>query len=241
MEKVPPYRLLPQTDVSFLWQPMGDFSQNTPDEIRNTFTLFHHHKPDWVEDITPAFNAILVTLKPEKIHLSTTYISAQETYKKLDFWVKNTLSSSSPTDTALPSETVKIPVCYHPDICPEIQSVSRLLDVSVDRIIELHSTLLYKVYFMGFLPGFPYMGNTPPELHLARKSVPDKKVPSGAVALADQFTGIYPTESPGGWHIIGRTPISLILPSEDSPTLLHPGNLVQFYPITPYEWQHWKS
>ncbi|MFN8415334.1 MAG: 5-oxoprolinase subunit PxpB [Cytophagaceae bacterium] len=241
MEKVPPYRLLPQTDFSFLWQPTGHFSPETPDQIRATFSQLYSQKPDWVEDIIPAFNSILIRLKPESFLLSGTYISAEQITEKLDFWLKKALSNSATSGPHISSETIKIPVCYHPDICPEITAVARQLNLSVDEIIRLHCTAIYKVYFMGFLPGFPYMGNTAPELHIARKSVPDKKVPTGSVALADQFTGIYPTESPGGWQIIGRTPLALIRNSEVTPTLLQPGNQVQFYPISVQEWQHWKS
>jgi inhibitor of KinA len=241
MGKYPLYRLLPQTDFSFLWQPSGHFSSETPDQIRIVFTQLQSQKPNWIEDLTPAFNSILIRLKPESFLNSGTYISADQITLKLDFWLKKALSYESTFSTKIPSETVKIPVCYNPEVCPEITSVAQQLQLSVNEIIRLHSTPIYEVYFMGFLPGFPYLGNTLPELHITRKSVPDKKVPAGSVALADQFTGIYPTESPGGWQVIGRTPIVLIQNSEVSPTLLQHGNQVQFYPISAQEWQQWKS
>lgn len=123
--------------------------------------------------------------------------------------------------------SVEIPVLYDPEVAPDLLLVSAKLGMTVREIAKLHSSRSYHVFMLGFMPGFPYMGVLPDQLVLPRKTVPDKKVPAGMVAIAGRQTGIYPVDSPGGWYGIGRTELKMF---ENGRSLLEPGDEVKFIP-----------
>jgi inhibitor of KinA len=125
----------------------------------------------------------------------------------------------------------RIPVCYGGDFAPDLAEVGRLTGLAPADVARLHSGVRYHVYMLGFLPGFPYMGDLPPELALPRRADPRVRVPAGSVSIATSLTAIYPYESPGGWHLIGATPIRFFDPARDPPSLLAAGDAVLFEPI----------
>lgn len=124
-----------------------------------------------------------------------------------------------------------IPVCYEPPLAPDIEDVAGRTGRTTAAVAEMHASARYRVYMLGFLPGQPYMGDLPEPLHLPRRENPRTAVPPGAVAIATTMTTIYPLESPGGWHLIGRTPVGLFDVSRAPPVLLAPADLVMFRPI----------
>ena len=125
-----------------------------------------------------------------------------------------------------------IPVCYEPPFSPDMDELEQQLGISKEKIIQLHTRQVYQVYMLGFLPGFPYMGILPKALHCERKKTPRLQVPSGSVGLAGKQTGIYPMEAPGGWQIIGRTPVVVFDEKKENPFFFQPGDLVQFQPLS---------
>ena len=125
----------------------------------------------------------------------------------------------------------RIPVCYEDEFAPDLVEVARLSGLPPGEVAELHSGTRYHVYMLGFLPGFPYMGDLPPELALPRRADPRLRVPAGSISIATTLTAIYPYESPGGWHLIGATPIRLFDIERPNPALLAPGDAVIFEPI----------
>ncbi|GAA0761441.1 5-oxoprolinase subunit PxpB [Psychroflexus lacisalsi] len=142
----------------------------------------------------------------------------------------------------LDSPIKKIPVCYDHDYGWDLELLSEDLSLSVDEIIKNHSEAVYTVYFIGFLPGFPYLGGLDSSLFHRRKSQPRRQIPSGSVGIADQQTGIYSLDSPGGWQIIGRSPIQLF--DSENPTrycYLQAGDKIQFEPITKDEFEDIQS
>ena len=124
-----------------------------------------------------------------------------------------------------------IPVCYNEDFGPDLTECARELGTSVEELIAQHCQWAYPVYGIGFLPGFLYLGDVPESLQLPRRSEPRMKVPAGTVGLAGMQTGIYPQTSPGGWQLLGRTPIKLFDPTQDPPCAIQVGDEVQFYAI----------
>jgi len=128
-------------------------------------------------------------------------------------------------------DIVEIPVCYGGEFGPDIQDVGRRHGLNEHRVIDRHSGTLYHVYLIGFTPGFPYMGILPEELRVPRLETPRTMVPAGSVGIANEQTGIYPVDSPGGWNLIGRTPLRLFDPIRTVPFLLKAGDLVRFVPI----------
>ena len=129
-------------------------------------------------------------------------------------------------------QTIIIPVCYDPALGVDLPWVSNHLNLSEEKIIALHSSIAYRVYMIGFIPGFPYMGTLPQQLELPRKQTPSMKIPMGSVAIAGKQTGIYPAEVPGGWHVIGRTPLKMFDKTKEPCCFLKAGDLVQFKSIS---------
>jgi inhibitor of KinA len=128
---------------------------------------------------------------------------------------------------AEPGRLHRIPVTYDG---PDLEAVESMLKLSVEKIIEIHSRPIYRVFLVGFVPGWAYLGPLPEELELPRRHVPRTLVPAGSVAIAGRQAGIYPLPTPGGWHLIGRTPVKLVLPDSDPPCLFRAGDRVKFFP-----------
>ena len=128
------------------------------------------------------------------------------------------------------SEPVRIPVCYEDGFCPDLATIANAKGLSPASLVEMHVSIPYKVYMIGFLPGFPYLGKVDPVLATPRKEKP-VPVPAGAVGIAGNQTGVYPVDSPGGWQIIGRTPLTLFDRYSDNPVRLQAGDWVRFYPV----------
>jgi KipI family sensor histidine kinase inhibitor len=124
-----------------------------------------------------------------------------------------------------------IPVCYDPDFALDLEEVATRTSLTPAEVIEHHSSTLYHVYMIGFLPGYPYMGDLPARLALPRRENPRTQVPAGSVAIATTMTAVYTLASPGGWHILGRTPAPLWSKRRDPPAVLAPGDKVRFAPI----------
>ena len=132
---------------------------------------------------------------------------------------------------------VHVPVCYGGELGPDLEEVAARIDCSEEDVIALHAGREYRVYVVGFVPGFAYMGTVDDRLALPRRSTPRKKVPAGSVAIAAGQTGIYPMETPGGWHILGRTPVKPFDSSREDPVLFKPGDRVRFVPIRRDEYE----
>lgn len=126
----------------------------------------------------------------------------------------------------------QLPVCYHPTLGFDLENYSNAIGLSIEEIIHIHTQTIYTVYFIGFLPGFLYLGNLEERLFLNRKSKPLLKVPKGSVGIGGQQTGIYPQSSPGGWHIVGNCPVQLFNVNENPPAVFKAGDKVEFYNIS---------
>jgi len=126
----------------------------------------------------------------------------------------------------------RLPACYDASLAPDLVDVASRTGLAPHQVAERHSSVTYHVYMVGFLPGYPYMGDLPPELALPRRENPRTKVPAGSIAIATTQTAVYTLESPGGWHLIGRTPIPLWDLRRDPPSVLAAGDKVVFQPIS---------
>ena len=129
-------------------------------------------------------------------------------------------------------QRVEIPVCYDEEFALDLDRVANHTSLTPDAIIALHSSAEYTVACIGFMPGFPFLSGLPQQLRVPRLESPRTKVPAGSVAIANVQAGVYPLESPGGWNVLGRTPLRLFRVNESPPTLLRPGDFVQFRRIT---------
>jgi inhibitor of KinA len=137
----------------------------------------------------------------------------------------------------LAARIVDIPVCYDPEFALDLDDVAHHTGLSPKEIADLHQRASYRVNCVGFTPGFPYLSGLPARLAVPRRAVPRKEIAAGSVAIGGSQTGIYPVKSPGGWNIIGRTPLSLFDPSKNPPALLGAGDGVRFRAITRAEFE----
>jgi inhibitor of KinA len=141
------------------------------------------------------------------------------------------LAQHLPETPPVEGAMLDVPVCYGGELGPDLADVAAIAGCTEDEVISLHSRQEYRVYVVGFVPGFPYMAPVDPRIALPRKTTPRMKVPAGSVAIAAGQTGIYPSETPGGWHLIGRTAVKPYDPSRAVPFLFKPGDRVRFHPI----------
>jgi KipI family sensor histidine kinase inhibitor len=171
-----------------------------------------------VTNVHPAYASILVDFDP----LVTTHW-------QLERAAEESYSQAEAMD--LPeARTIVIPVVYGGEQGPDLEQVAALTGLAPDEVIALHSGADYIVYFLGFSPGFPYLGGMPEAIATPRLDTPRRSVPAGSVAIGGRQTGVYPMASPGGWRIIGRTPLRLFDPAADPPALLRMGDHVKFVP-----------
>jgi inhibitor of KinA len=136
-----------------------------------------------------------------------------------------------------PGRRWHLPACYDEEAGPDLAYVAERTGLSVAEVIETHSATEFHVYMMGFLPGFPYMGGLPAKLELPRRENPRLRVPSGSLAIAMAMSIVYSLESPGGWHLVGRTPVLMWDPRRAEPTLLAAGDKVMFTPVSRAEYE----
>ncbi len=130
------------------------------------------------------------------------------------------------------SRQIEIPVCYGGEFGPDLSDVSAIHGLTPSQVIELHTSATYTVYFLGFVPGFAYLGEVPESLVTPRLATPRRRVPPGSVGIAGRQTGVYPSATPGGWRLLGRTPLAMFRPDRDGMSLLSIGDRVRFAPIS---------
>lgn len=176
----------------------------------------HVARAAWPEviDIVPAYSSFAVHYDPLRL------TSAEITDR-----VRAVLHDVPGEDPATEGSLVTIPVRYDG---PDLEAVADATKLSLEKVIALHSAALYHVYMMGFAPGFAYLGDLDPALHLSRHATPRTRVPRGSVGIAGAQTAVYPVETPGGWHLIGTTDLVLFDAQRDPPALLHSGDRVKF-------------
>jgi inhibitor of KinA len=136
---------------------------------------------------------------------------------------------------------IQVPVCYSGRFAPDMQLLCKQKGLSTEEVVHLHCSRIYRVYMLGFLPGFTYMGKVDERIAIERKERPRSEVPAGSVGIAGVQTGIYPMDSPGGWQIIGRTPLQLFTKQSEHPVLFAPGDRVKFYSISENEFKDHQS
>lgn len=227
MSNYPLYKIYPCGDHAFTL----DFGQYINPSINNrVIELFHHlslQKNAFVKDLIPAYSSMTIVYDP--ILLLQQQLSPE---KMIGDLFQQAIDTSEETPPKILTTITRIPVCYHTSLAPDLASLAEMHQLSREAVIDLHCNTLYRVYMNGFLPGFAYMGIVDDQIATPRLEKPRKIVPAGSVGIAGNQTGIYPLESPGGWQLIGRTPIRIFKPSEKEPCLLKPGQQIQFYPIS---------
>ncbi|CAN5422668.1 5-oxoprolinase subunit PxpB [soil metagenome] len=204
---------------------------------KKVIALFHQLKSaeiNGVKDIIPAYTTFTIVYDIQIIKKQTQLSVYAYMHEKLECLLKAT-----EVQPAL-YPCVEIPVCYDAVFGIDLPAMSAQKKMPVEEIIQIHASTQYLVYMLGFLPGFAYMGTVDDRIATARLSTPRTHVAAGSVGIAGNQTGIYPLDSPGGWNIIGRTPLLLFNTTKEQPCLLQPGNRIKFVPINKEEFEYIK-
>lgn len=194
-------------------------------KVRAMAIALGQQTPQGVVEIIPTYRSLLILYDPfltDPPQLEEALLRLEERLSEIEI---------------PPPKTVEIPVCYGGEFGPDLEFVAQSHGLSPEEVIRLHSEPVYQVYMIGFTPGFPFLGGLPKILHTPRRETPRTRVPAGSVGIANDQTGIYPIESPGGWQLIGRTPLKIFDPKRSNPFLLKAGDLLKFKPISPDEYR----
>lgn len=182
-------------------------------------------KIDGITYFIPAYCSLTIGYKPEQI----TYPILAKVIEQIG---ANDLLANSIDGIGQNTRQLTVPVCYEMPYALDLESLASEKGISVEQIIKIHTSHFFKVYMLGFLPGFVFMGKVPEILRCNRKVTPRLRVPASSVGIAGFQTGIYPTESPGGWQIIGRTPWKIFNPNKEEPFAFRAGDEVRFQAIS---------
>jgi KipI family sensor histidine kinase inhibitor len=177
-----------------------------------------------VRDIVPGYCSLGVHFDPLRTDIAA-----------LERVISEEAQQVSDEPESVSSRVIEIAVRYGGDDGPDLQNVARLAHCSEQDVVARHSSRTYRVYMLGFVPGFAYMGRVDSTIAAPRHRVPRERVPAGSVGIAGEQTGVYPISTPGGWQLIGRTDAVMFDPTRSDPSLLHPGDLVRFVPVATHE------
>ena len=221
------------------YYPQGDsaitisFGNEIHREIHRKVTIFTDYVKaesfPWLLEVVPGFASVTIYYNPIKVILK---VPNKTPYDQVESILKSQLFNL-PLSTNHRSKTVIIPVCYCMEYGPDLKGVAEYHQLTEQEVISIHSRQEYFVYMIGFAPGFPYLGGMSNQIATPRKATPGLQISAGSVGIGGDQTGIYPIDSPGGWHIIGRTPLQLFDKKATYPSLLKAGDRVKFTPITP--------
>jgi inhibitor of KinA len=188
-----------------------------------------------VIELAPAYTTIGVFFDPTRIGSAS---ADDSPFDVLAAKIQSILNASAfERQTEIKASVIEVPVCYEDEFAPDLAEVARHTRLSEEEIVRRHSSASYRVHCVGFTPGFPFLGGLPAELATPRRATPRKEIPAGAVAIGGTQTGIYPRKSPGGWNIIGRTPLRLFDVQRAPPALFRAGDRVRFREISREEFE----
>jgi inhibitor of KinA len=187
-----------------------------------------------ITDVVPAYATVSVFYEPPAFAGP-----GGDAYQEVCAFIMSCVDPTRAPPAPRAAPVVEIPVCYASTFAPDLEAVAAHAQLSAGEVVALHTGADYLVHAIGFTPGFPYLGGLPAALAIPRRATPRTHVPAGSVAIGGAQTGIYPVDSPGGWHIIGRTPLPLFRPEARPAALLRPGDRVRFKPIWATEFASW--
>lgn len=214
---------------------LGDsIDEATHRRVRAVTARIDAEPPGGFVDRVPAFASVVVHYEP--LLVSTTGgRSPNDTIVE----ALRRLLADVRDDDLPPPRVVDIPVCYGGELGPDLEDVARQHGLAVQEVIDIHAAGDYLVYMVGFMPGFAYLGGLSDRIATPRRQTPRTAVPAGTVGIGGAQTGVYPLVSPGGWNLIGRTPLRIFEIDRDEPALMVTGDRVRFHPITPDEFRAW--
>lgn len=222
-------RFLTAGDSSLLIEFGDEISPEINKKITATVQLMKAQQIEGVVDLIPAFCSLLINYDPRII----TYESLQ---KRMEHLVKLDVTAEQAS-----KKVIEIPVCYGGEYGPDIENIAEHAGLTVEEVIKIHSSRDYLIYMLGFLPGFAYLGGLEECLHTPRLANPRIKINAGSVGIGGSQTGIYPLDSPGGWQLLGMTPVTVYDPLREVPILYEAGEYIRFVPVDEAEYKRIKE
>ena len=231
-----PYSIFPLGDTA-LTIDFGNFIDvETNKKVLQLFEQLKQEKISYIIDLVPAYSSLT-------IYYDIVALYAHKAADITAFEVMAGIVEDFTTKTHEPfihkTRKIEIPVCYSEEFALDAELISSHNNISFEELVSIHTSSTYRVYMIGFLPGFAYMGEVDERITMPRRDHPRTNVPAGSVGIAGKQTGIYPMDSPGGWQIIGRTPMKLFDKYHSEPVRLHPGDEIKFYSITENEFANY--
>jgi KipI family sensor histidine kinase inhibitor len=221
----PAFRIM--GDRAFLVEMGDQIDPSINEKVRELFLKLDRRPLEGVLELVPSYRSLMVVYDP----LRTGFERLREEILRLH-------QAADPSLVPQP-RTLSVPVVYGGEHGPDLEWVAGFHKISPEQVIALHTGTTYRVYLIGFMPGYPYLGELPEALATPRRQTPRTAVPQGSVAIAQRQTGIYPVQSPGGWHILGWTPIKLFDANQWPPTPLEMGDRVRFFQIQKEDIERW--
>lgn len=215
-----------QSVLVYLGEEIGHAAHH---RVLNLLGLLQKKPPRWIRNVQPAYCSLLLSFDP----CLADYAEVESTIRSYE---PRAEKGQKPE-----TRTVEIPVCYGGEFGPDLQEVALLRGVKPAQLIDLHCSTTYHAYFLGFSPGFAYLGNLPDQIATPRLATPRRHVPAGSVAIAGRQTAVYPMATPGGWRLLGRTPLRIFQPDRTPMGLIAIGDQVRFRPITAAEFRKLES
>jgi inhibitor of KinA len=213
---------------AFLIEWSDEISLYNHEEVTKINAIIIERFANFMIETVPAYQSLAIYLKKD---IDTSYFIESVSQ----------ILNESPATIDRPEREIHIPVCYDTEFGMDLEQMSELHDLSIKSIIAHHTKRLYPVYFIGFLPGFPYLEGLNPMISTPRKEKPRSIVKAGSVGIAGDQTGIYPIDSPGGWNIIGRSPISFFDVEKEKPAFLKAGDFIRFFSVSMSEYDKIKQ
>ncbi|MEZ7172118.1 5-oxoprolinase subunit PxpB [Sporosarcina sp. OR05] len=223
------YNLSPLGDEAVVIEVGTEISPATEKKVNAIVATLEELKPSWMVEYIPAYTTVTVIYKVDRLKENRPYNSICKRIQELMNEVKEV--------SMCEQKVVRIPVVYGGVHGPDLAFVAEHNGLTPEEVIRIHTSGTYTVHMIGFAPGFPFIGGMSEKIAAPRRQSPRLHIPARTVGIAGMQTGVYPIDSPGGWQLIGRTPIELFLPTEDPPSLLSAGDTIQFYEITQEEYE----
>jgi inhibitor of KinA len=221
-------RIEPLGDSALIIRLVEEFHpENSLDAVLRAAHELERAALPGVIELAPAYATVGVFFDPARTGLDALRTEIEDALRKME-------PARSPAGTG---STIEVPVCYENEFAPDLRDVAWHAKLSVEEVVQRHASASYRVSCVGFTPGFPYLSGLPAELATPRRDSPRKRIPPGSVGIGGTQTGIYPSISPGGWNIIGRTPLRLFDVQREPPSLFHAGDRVRFRPISREEFE----
>lgn len=219
-------RIIPAGDSAILVELGSEIDPSINDRVYALANSIEQANIDAVIELVPTYRSVLVSYDP----LTARY---SEVFDALGDLLDS--SSALAEEIGFEAKIIELPVVYGGDDGPDIDNVAESAGMSRQEVIDIHSGVDYRVYMIGFAPGFPYLGGLDERIATPRLKTPRISVPAGSVGIAESQTGVYPNTSPGGWQLIGRTAVKLFDVDKSSPSLITPGSKVRFVPVNSHE------